>query len=33
MVALNPATYQKDVAEVGTGGWLIYDRRGRSTRA
>jgi len=25
MVALNPATYQKDVAEVGTGGWLIYD--------
>jgi len=25
MVALNPATYQKDVAEVRSGGWLIYD--------
>jgi len=25
MVALNPATYQKDVAEVSSGGWLIYD--------
>ena len=25
MVALNPATYQKDVAEVTTGGWLLYD--------
>jgi 2-oxoglutarate ferredoxin oxidoreductase subunit alpha len=25
MVALNPATYQKDVAEVRAGGWLVYD--------
>jgi 2-oxoglutarate ferredoxin oxidoreductase subunit alpha len=25
MVALNPATYAKDVAEVRTGGWLLYD--------
>src|SRR5687767_11721755 len=25
MVALNPATYAKDVAEVRSGGWLIYD--------
>jgi 2-oxoglutarate ferredoxin oxidoreductase subunit alpha len=25
MVALNPATYAKDVAEVGAGGWLMYD--------
>jgi 2-oxoglutarate ferredoxin oxidoreductase subunit alpha len=25
MVALNPATYQKDVAEVRPGGWLLYD--------
>jgi 2-oxoglutarate/2-oxoacid ferredoxin oxidoreductase subunit alpha len=25
MVALNPATYQKDVAEVSSGGWLLYD--------
>jgi 2-oxoglutarate ferredoxin oxidoreductase subunit alpha len=25
MVALNAATYQKDVAEVRTGGWLLYD--------
>jgi 2-oxoglutarate ferredoxin oxidoreductase subunit alpha len=25
MVALNPATYQKDIAEVRSGGWLIYD--------
>ena len=25
MVALNPATYQKDVAEVRTGGYLFYD--------
>jgi 2-oxoglutarate ferredoxin oxidoreductase subunit alpha len=25
MIALNPATYQKDVAEVRSGGWLIYD--------
>ena len=25
MVALNPATYQKDVAEVRSGGWLLYD--------
>jgi 2-oxoglutarate/2-oxoacid ferredoxin oxidoreductase subunit alpha len=25
MVALNPATYQKDVAEVRSGGWLMYD--------
>src|SRR3989337_4237466 len=24
-VALNPATYQKDVAEVRAGGWLLYD--------
>src|SRR5688572_20655619 len=25
MVALNPATYQKDVAEVRANGWLLYD--------
>ena len=25
MVALNPATYEKDVAEVQAGGWLLYD--------
>jgi 2-oxoglutarate ferredoxin oxidoreductase subunit alpha len=25
MVALNPATYGKDVAEVRSGGWLLYD--------
>ncbi len=25
MVALNPASYQKDVAEVRAGGWLLYD--------
>jgi 2-oxoglutarate ferredoxin oxidoreductase subunit alpha len=25
MVALNPATYAKDVAEVRSGGWLVYD--------
>jgi 2-oxoglutarate ferredoxin oxidoreductase subunit alpha len=25
MVALNPATYAKDVAEVSAGGWLFYD--------
>jgi 2-oxoglutarate ferredoxin oxidoreductase subunit alpha len=25
MVALNPATYQKDTAEVRSGGWLLYD--------
>jgi 2-oxoglutarate ferredoxin oxidoreductase subunit alpha len=25
MVAMNPATYQKDVAEVRAGGWLMYD--------
>src|SRR5215208_8300979 len=25
MVALNAATYQKDVAEVRPGGWLLYD--------
>jgi 2-oxoglutarate ferredoxin oxidoreductase subunit alpha len=25
MVALNPATYVKDVAEVRAGGWLLYD--------
>jgi 2-oxoglutarate/2-oxoacid ferredoxin oxidoreductase subunit alpha len=25
MVALNPATYQQDVAEVRSGGWLLYD--------
>jgi 2-oxoglutarate ferredoxin oxidoreductase subunit alpha len=25
MVTLNPATYQKDVAEVRSGGWLLYD--------
>ncbi|HWE28828.1 MAG TPA: 2-oxoacid:acceptor oxidoreductase subunit alpha, partial [Polyangia bacterium] len=25
MVALNPATYKKDVAEVRSGGWLMYD--------
>ena len=25
MVAMNPATYQKDVAEVRSGGWLVYD--------
>jgi 2-oxoglutarate ferredoxin oxidoreductase subunit alpha len=25
MVTLNPATYQKDVMEVRSGGWLLYD--------
>jgi 2-oxoglutarate ferredoxin oxidoreductase subunit alpha len=25
MVALNPATYQKDAAEVRSGGWMMYD--------
>ena len=25
MVAMNPATYQKDVAELRSGGWLLYD--------
>src|SRR4029079_6837735 len=25
MVAMNPATYQKDIAELRTGGWLLYD--------
>ena len=25
MVAMNPATYPKDVAEVRSGGWLLYD--------
>jgi 2-oxoglutarate/2-oxoacid ferredoxin oxidoreductase subunit alpha len=25
MVALNPATYQKDVQEVRSGGWLLFD--------
>ena len=25
IVAMNPATYQKDVAEVRSGGWLLYD--------
>ena len=25
MLALNAATYAKDVAEVRTGGWLVYD--------
>ena len=25
MVALNPATYAEDVAEVRPGGWLVYD--------
>jgi 2-oxoglutarate ferredoxin oxidoreductase subunit alpha len=25
MVALNPATYQKDIAEVRANGWLLYD--------
>ncbi len=25
MVALNPATYEKDVAEVRANGWLLYD--------
>src|SRR5918992_4521218 len=25
MVALNPATYAKDVAEVRSGGWLLFD--------
>src|SRR5215218_1795937 len=25
MAALNPATYGKDVAEVRSGGWLLYD--------
>jgi 2-oxoglutarate ferredoxin oxidoreductase subunit alpha len=25
MVALNPATYPKDAAEVRSGGWLLYD--------
>ena len=25
MVAMNPATYQKDVTELRSGGWLLYD--------
>jgi 2-oxoglutarate/2-oxoacid ferredoxin oxidoreductase subunit alpha len=25
LVAMNPATYDKDVAEVRPGGWLVYD--------
>jgi 2-oxoglutarate ferredoxin oxidoreductase subunit alpha len=25
MVAMNPATYQRDVAEIRPGGWLVYD--------
>jgi 2-oxoglutarate ferredoxin oxidoreductase subunit alpha len=25
MVALNPATYQKDIQEVRSGGWLLFD--------
>ena len=25
MVAMNPATYQKDISEIRTGGWLMYD--------
>jgi 2-oxoglutarate ferredoxin oxidoreductase subunit alpha len=25
MVALNAATYQRDIAEIRTGGWLLYD--------
>jgi 2-oxoglutarate/2-oxoacid ferredoxin oxidoreductase subunit alpha len=25
MVAMNPATYDRDVAEVRSGGWLMYD--------
>ncbi len=25
MVALNPATFAKDIAEVRSGGWLLYD--------
>jgi 2-oxoglutarate/2-oxoacid ferredoxin oxidoreductase subunit alpha len=25
LVAMNPATYEKDVAEVRPGGWLLYD--------
>ena len=33
MVALNPATYKKDVAEVRSGGWLSTTRRGRSRRS
>ncbi len=25
LVAMNPATYDKDVAEIRSGGWLVYD--------
>jgi 2-oxoglutarate ferredoxin oxidoreductase subunit alpha len=25
MVAMNPATYQKDITELRPGGWLVYD--------
>jgi 2-oxoglutarate/2-oxoacid ferredoxin oxidoreductase subunit alpha len=25
MIAMNPATYQKDVGELRSGGWLMYD--------
>jgi 2-oxoglutarate/2-oxoacid ferredoxin oxidoreductase subunit alpha len=25
MVAMNPATYQKDIGELRSGGWLLYD--------
>jgi 2-oxoglutarate ferredoxin oxidoreductase subunit alpha len=28
MVALNPPTFQRDVAEVRSGGWLLYDSTG-----
>src|SRR5215217_4139317 len=25
MVAMNPATYEQDIAELRSGGWLLYD--------
>jgi 2-oxoglutarate/2-oxoacid ferredoxin oxidoreductase subunit alpha len=25
MVAMNPATYQRDITEIRSGGWLVYD--------
>ena len=25
LVAMNPATYERDIAEVQSGGWLVYD--------
>src|SRR6185436_18089086 len=29
MIAMNPATYQKDIGELRSGGWLMYDSTSR----